>query len=121
MRNVSTASILLGNSSASINGTAIDANQWINLSVQLVASAGDEVGTIKVQISNQLPPSNSARSLYTPTVWSDVPNATAAVATGAAAAIVVSNLAAQWVRVVYTSTSGGAAASMTILVNAAGA
>ena len=121
MRVVTQNSITSGDSSASsITGSAINASQLINSYWQVICSASDAAGTVKIQMSNDLPPDGNMASGYTPTHWSDIPSATSAVSSGAGPCIVLANMSAQWVRAVYTKSGGGAASSMSVVMNAQG-
>lgn len=120
MRVVSTQ-ILSGVTSGSINGAvALDTNQAVNVTFQTVSNSPDAAGTVKIQGSNDNPDGQD-RKIFVPTNWSDIPNATAAVTSGAAPMIVLSNVACQYMRAVYTRSGGGAAdKTITVQANAIG-
>ncbi len=104
--------------SASINGSAINASQLINASFQTINSDTDVEGTVKIQASNDLPPAGQLAP-FTPTNWSDIPNATSAVAAGVGPVIVLQNMAYQFVRAVFTKTVDGTG-TMSVTMNAQG-
>ena len=119
MRNVS-VSELIGPADASRNGSKIDSNQLVNFTVQTIVTGGTTAaGTMKVQGSNDLPTDNS-RSLFVPTNWSDLPNATATMTAGVAPLIVCSNVACQYIRVVFTRSAGPSSEFITVKVNGVG-
>ncbi len=106
------------NADADRTSSAWNVNQIVSASFMLQTADATMAGTLKIQCSNQNPsPSgNSINNNFAPTVWADVPNATATVTAGAAPAIVIPNMCFQFVRVVFTR-SAGAAANFKILAN----
>lgn len=120
MRNQSSI-ILSGTTEASITGSvALDANQIINMTMQCIVIGGvTTTGTVKVQGSNDLPPSGQ-RSGFVPTNWSDVPAATATLVAGVAPMIMLSNVACQFVRVIFTRTGGAVGETLTVKCNSVG-
>lgn len=99
-------------------GTIIlDTNQLINITFQTIMGDATAAGTVKIQGSNDNPAPSGNRKPFTPTNWSDIPNATSTIALGVGPLIVLQNVACQYMRVVYTRTSGG---STTVIVNANG-
>ncbi len=118
MRVVNQKSINAVVNSASINGSAINASQLINASFQTINTDTDVAGTVKIQASNDLPPQGQL-SPYTPTNWSDVPNATSAVVAGIGPVIILQNMAYQFVRAVFTKSVEGTG-TMSVTMNAQG-
>lgn len=120
MRVVSTQALSAVNTASVTSAVILDTNQAINVSFQVIMGDATAAGTVKIQGSNDNPTGITTRNTFTPTNWSDIPNATSVIASGVGPMIVMSNIAFQWMRVVYTRTSGG---STTIIVNmnAAGA
>lgn len=108
--------ILSGVTSGSVTGTALDTNQCVNITFQTITTSSDAAGTVKIQGSNDNPGAQY-RQNFTPTNWSDIPNATASIASGVGPMIVLSNIACGYLRAVYTR-SGGGAADKTIVVKA---
>jgi hypothetical protein len=87
-----------------VNSTPIDASNLFAGSVQLViAGGGSPVGTLKLQFSND---PNTPLGGGTPTHWSDIASATVAVTADGTFGISKIDLAYQWIRAVYTNTSG---------------
>lgn len=117
MRNVCVTALSAADD-VSRTGAKIDANQLINASFQPVFSDVDAAGSVKVQASND-PTLGVPRDTFTPTNWSDVPNASAAVVAGVAPMIVLQNMSFSWIRVVFTQTSPGTGA-VTVNMNAVG-
>lgn len=112
-------SILSGNSTASIDGAAKDVNQVVNLSVMVYCSAGTVVGVLKLQASNDAP-NIQPRSLYVPTNWADIPNATATIAAGESEMIILANCAYGYLRAVWTVDAGGSTGTINAQMSAVG-
>jgi hypothetical protein len=108
----SQVTILSAVDTASATGLAIDVNQVVSASFQIVCGDATAAGTVKLQMSNDLPV--GARNQFVPLNWVDVPSATTTVALGAAPPIVIAAMAFSYIRAVFTRTSGG---STTIVVN----
>lgn len=85
------------------NSSQIDARLLFNMSVQVIA-AGAPVGVVKVQVSND--EGSSIPQPFSPTNWVDLPSATIAVATAGQLLIPKFDLCYNYVRIVYTKTSG---------------
>lgn len=104
--------VLSGVDTATQTGSAIWVGQEIAAS--FVGSFGDVTanGTIKIQGSNDIPVGAPAQ--FTPTNFNDIPNATSTVTLGVCQAIVLPSMNFQYIRVIYTRTSGG---STTVVVN----
>lgn len=99
-----------GSTAGTTNGPAIDTNQWINASFQAIFPNGDEAGTVKLQASNDQAPQGFADLAgFMPTNWTDIPDTSETVASGAGQLISLANMAYRWVRVVWTRTGGGVA------------
>lgn len=114
--------VLSAASNASVNGSAFDTNQAVNLTFQAICNSVDPAGTVKIQGSNDQPPQGRPSAAFVPTNWSDIPNATSAISSGVGPMIVLSNVACQYMRVVYTRSGGGAAdKTIVVRVNAVGA
>jgi hypothetical protein len=104
--------ILSAADTASQTGAAVFVGQICSASFCAVFGDTAAAGTLKIQCSNDLPVGD--RYKFTPTNWSDVPNATSTIASGVGPAIVIGNMCFAYIRAVYTRTSGG---SSTIVVN----
>lgn len=115
MRNVC-QTIFSASDVGSTNGSQVDANQLVSASFQVRISDTDLAGTIKIQASNDPITSGSARMNFTPTNWSDIPNASVTVTAGVPSAgiILIPNMAFSWIRVSLTQTTPG---SGTAVVN----
>lgn len=81
---------------ASSTSSAIDASQMLSCSLQ-VTSAGTLAGTTKLQFSNEL---------KSPTNWVDITSATVDSLDSQSVGIMKLETAYQWLRVVYTKSSG---------------
>lgn len=121
MRVVS-AIILSEDSDASANGDAFDTNQAVNMTFQVISESADVDGSIKIQGSNDQPAAGRPSDPdFVPTNWSDIPNATSTITNGVAPLIVLSNVACQYMRAVFTRTGGGAEGELIqVRVNAVG-
>lgn len=91
--------------SVSSIGNIIDVNQIVSASFVPVFGDVTAAGTIKLQVSNDIP--TTYRQLFVPTNWADIPNATSTISSGVGPAIVIGNMAFSYIRAVYTKTSGG--------------
>lgn len=105
MRNYPVQIISVTSDSISIIGHSFFVGQAIAGS--FVNTFGDTTasGTIKIQGSNDLPIGDP--NLFIPTNFNDVPNATSTISMGVGPAIVLPTMNFQYVRAVYTSSSGG--------------
>lgn len=107
MRNVCT-NILSANDDVTRTGAKVDANQLVSASFQVLISVADGAGTVKIQASND-PTLGVPRATFTPTNWSDIPNASVSVTAGVPSAgiILIPNMAFSWVRAVSVQSSAG--------------
>jgi phage tail sheath gpL-like len=112
--------ILTGDSSAGINGSAIDANQFVNLSVQVISSVNTVAGTLKLQISNDAPIGITTRNQFTPVNYVDLPSATVTIAAGAPGMFSVANIAVGYLRAVWTPDGGGSTGTITAQMSSVG-
>lgn len=112
MRN-SQINILSAVDTGSATGGAIDVGQIISASFQVITGDADAAGTVKLQMSNDLT-LGVPRTNFTPSNWSDIPNATSTVASGVAPPITIASMCYSYIRAIYTRSGGG---STTINVN----
>jgi len=87
---------------ANVSSSAVFAANLLYCSAQITAT-GTEVGSLKLQASND---NLDAVPSSTPTNWSDIPSATVAVSSAGAYLIPSTQICYQYVRLVYTHTSG---------------
>lgn len=106
--------ILSAPDTASATGPAIDSNQCVSASFCPIFGDVTAAGVVKIQCSNDNPASSGYRSGFTPTNWSDIPNATSTITLGVGSVILIPNMAFGYIRAVYTRSSGG---STTIIIN----
>jgi hypothetical protein len=95
--------------SADRTSSAIDVSQLWYASFQVKITKDSAIaGTLKLQFSNDPPKAGESTSVRASDVsnWTDVPSATAAVSDSGVFGISLDNIGYQWVRVVYTRTSG---------------
>ena len=106
--------VLSAADTATQTGIMIDSSNFFAASFQAVFGDATAVGSINIQASNDLYANKylDNTTLFTPTNWTTV--GTAAVTAGASVVISLNNMSFRWLRVVYTSTSGG---STTVNVN----
>jgi hypothetical protein len=97
------------------NGPPVFCGQFFAGSFTTTFADTSVAGSIQIQASNETAP-RSNLSTYVPSTasWNNIPNATAAVVAGVCNAIVLPTLNYQYVRAVFTYTSGG---SSTITIN----
>jgi hypothetical protein len=96
-----------------VTGPAIDSSQLVSMSAQSVFGDATAAGTVKIQASNDID-AQGPTSSFTPTNWSDVSGASAAVVSGVADLIKIDVMSFRWIRAVYTRSGGG---SSTVRVN----
>lgn len=101
------ANVLSGADTASINGPSIVADQLVSASFQAVFADTTAAGAIQIQASNDIPPAGNVPSAFTPSHWSNIPSATAAVVAGVAPIITLPQICYRWLRVSYASTTAG--------------
>lgn len=106
MRNLC-LNILSGDDSGSVTGGKIDANQLVSASFLGYFGDNTAAGTLKIQFSNDPTVSGNLAADFTPVNWADIPNASAAVSSGASVAILIANMSFRWIRAVYTRSGGG--------------
>lgn len=115
---ITNAVIATGANTGSVTGSAIDSNQLYQASFQVVNGDVTAVGTVKIQMSNDVCTQNANN--FTPTNWTDIASASVAVAAGVAAnPIEIANMKYRWIRAVYTRTSGGST-TISVQMNAQG-
>lgn len=95
---------------------AIAAAYVMAASAQCVLSgAGSNVGTVKLQASNDSPISGAA-----PTHWSDVTSASVTFAANGTMLIPKTELCYQWIRFLFTNTAGSGVNTITVQVQSWG-
>lgn len=104
-----------GPTTGNINGAPIPANQLFAASVLATFSENTAAGTIKLQASNDAPIAGQ-QAPFAPVNWVDIPNATAAVTAGASVLVPMTQLAYQWIRVVFARTGGAGTSNFYINV-----
>src|SRR5438874_4834599 len=96
------------NAAASFNGGAVPIDFMTRVSAQFtVAGATTPSATGKIQVSDDIPPSGLANQ-FVPTNWSDLPNATIAIAANGTFLTPPTDVCARWARLAYVYTSGTA-------------
>lgn len=97
--------IINTNGTANASSSAINASQTFKASLQAVTT-GTVVGTIKIQGSNDVPPSGVQYMGFTPTNWSDLGTATNITTGGGTWLVAQQDICYMWLRAVFTFTSG---------------
>lgn len=100
---------------ATQTGGAIYAVQAVAASFVAIFGDVTAAGTLKVQGNNDIPVGSPVTFVPSTAGWSDIPNATSTIASGVGPAIILPTMNFQYIRVVYTRSSGG---STTVVVNA---
>lgn len=91
---------------ATFNGPPIPIGYASRLSAQFtVVGATTPSATGKMQVSNDVPPSGMENQ-FVPTNWSDLPNATIAIAANGTFLTPPTEVCARWARSVFVFTSG---------------
>jgi hypothetical protein len=98
VRYINVPVITAGDASGNLTSSVIDAS-YLMLASVAVTSTSTAVGTVKLQASNDAPNT-------TPSIWTDIPSATAAISAAGTVLIPKTDIAYEYIRVVYTSTSG---------------
>lgn len=106
MRNVNKTIISAADITGSPASSSVDSNQLFSCSAQVVAAGSSPVGTVKLQFSNDLTIAGNLPMDFTPTNWSDIPNASVSVTDVGVFAIAKTDLCYRWIRAKYTATSG---------------
>ena|SRR6185312_12094292 len=92
---------------ATYNFPALYAAQWCGISVLAVQGDSTAVGTVKLQASNDFSPGANLSGDFVPSNWVDIPNTSQNVTSGGAVLIPYTQIAYQWVRVVWTEGTPG--------------
>jgi len=110
MRCLNVVAIPAGSSAGGYTSDPIAADQFTRIGAQGVLAGGVGVtGVLKIQGSNDKPPSGQTIATYRPTNWSDITTATISgvgiAANGANGMIVANEICCEWVRIVWVLTS----------------
>lgn len=118
MRNLNSI-VLSGDDTGSVIGGAVDSNQMVSASFQIVFGDATAVGTFKLQASNDIYNDryNFPLGTFMPTNWTDIPLQTVAVTAGASQLLTIPNMTYRWIRAVYTRASGGST-TVNVTINA---
>lgn len=101
--------LVTGDVSASFNSSPIQATFVLYGSVQATLSGGGSpVGVLKVQASNDQPLTGAPQN------WNDLSSITVNVTADGSFLIPIFNLSYEWIRLVYTRTSGTGTASIRV-------
>jgi hypothetical protein len=100
---------------ASQTGSAVFCGQFFAGSFTTTFGDTSVAGTVQIQASNETAP-RSNLSTYNPSAasWNNIPNASSTIVAGVGNAIVLPTVNYQYIRAIFTYTSGG---SSTIIVN----
>jgi hypothetical protein len=97
--------IVAGDASGNLSSQPIFAQFMLYASVQVVIAGGTSpTGALKVQFSND--PGGPQNTTQPPTHWSDVPSATVSATDNGVYAIPKFDVAYNWLKLVWTFTSG---------------
>jgi hypothetical protein len=94
------------NNATNQSSSAIDTSFILWVSFQLVVTGSSPNGTIKLQCSNDKPPAYYTPASFLPTNWNDIPNTTVSVSATGTYVIPKTEISYQWVRAVWTHSSG---------------
>lgn len=106
--------VLSALNNATTNGSAIPADNILQVSVQVV-STGTPTGVVKLQYSNDPNQGlvNDSNYSLVPVHWSDIPSASVAVNAAGVFSIPITTICYGFIRAVYTDGSGGAGTGTT--------
>lgn len=99
--------VLSAADTASATGIQVDSNQLIAASFHFYFGDSTAAGTVQVQASNDPYQDHYQASNFTVVHWANIPSASATITAGASAIIQISDFSYRWLRVIYTSSSGG--------------
>jgi hypothetical protein len=94
---------------------AIDASYLFQVSVQANISGTTPAGTLKIQCSNDKIVASNLAANTVPVNWSDIPDADVAVTDEGSFVIPRTELSYQWIRLVWTASSGTGAITANIM------
>lgn len=100
---------------ATQTGAPVFVGQQIAASFVSVFGDVTAAGTVKIQGSNEAPIGDPSKYVASNGSFADIPSATSTIASGVGPAIVLTTMNFQYIRAVYTRSSGG---STTVLVEA---
>lgn len=103
MRFLNEALISAGDISGDVTGSSVDSSFMLEVSLLAVVTGSSPNGTLALQGSNDMPV-NGDLSPFTPTNWNNV--ATVTVNSTGTFLIPVTSVSYQWLRAVYTRSSG---------------
>lgn len=89
---------------AVLNSSAFDVGQAVSASFQPVMADTNAIGTLKLQVSNDLVANNN-RKTFVPTNWTNIPSATSAISAGVGPMIVLGHMNSSYIRAVWTPTT----------------
>lgn len=116
MRTVNTK-IIDAQANATLSSTHFDASMVYAISAIANFSDAAAAGTVKLQASNDFTDAGNLAADFTPTVWVDIPSASAVVVAGASVVIPVPQMCYRWVRAVWTRTAGAGTFSVKLNAN----
>jgi hypothetical protein len=99
--------VLSASDASSQDGIVIESSQLFSASFQAYFGDDTAAGTVQIQASNDEFNAFYQPSVFTPTNWTNIPNASATVTAGASVLITLQYLSYRWMRAIYTSNSGG--------------
>lgn len=106
--------ILNADNSKSETGAAFFVGQAVAASFTCICGDTSAGGTVQIQGSNQIPVGDPGQFAPATGTFSNITSATSTIASGVGPAIVLATMNFQYIRAVYTSSSGG---TTTITVN----
>lgn len=94
------------NAASTANSSIVDCYNLVSISAIASYSSDTLAGSLKFQASNDISTANNLAVDQTPSVWVDIPNASATVVAGASVIIPKIDLCYRWVRLVWTPSAG---------------
>lgn len=106
MRCLNVVAIPAGTTAGGFTSDPIPADQFTRCGVQGVLSGGGVVtGVLKIQGSNDKPPSGQTLATYRPANWSEITTVTISGGPGANGMVVTNDICCEWIRFVWTLTN----------------
>lgn len=98
--------ILKASDSTSQSSSVVDGLNVFSASFQASFSDGAAAGTLQVQASNDIPPSNYSVATFSPSNWTNVSNGSATVTAGASVLVSLPQTSYRFMRVIWTPSAG---------------
>lgn len=118
MRMINATALNAVSVAADQNSSAYPSARYTRVSATAQVTGGaSPSGTMKIQYSDDVPPSENLIMFFTPTNWYDVPNATTTITANGTYSIPETEVAYRFLRLAYAKTSGTGTLTAQIMAN----